>query len=174
MATGTIILPIGGAVQSDGSASNAAPALQRVQSSGASPKPHFLQLAFDATTQEFVQWQFRLPANYASTPVIKAQYKMASATTGGVVIEVRVLAVSDGDSTDVDAAAYSTANTSAGSTVPGTAGYLDEISLSLSNVNSWAAGDYVSLLFSRAPADANDTATGDMEVIAVSLEYTTT
>ena len=174
MTTATIILPIGAAVLSDGSSNNAAPAIQRVQSSGSNPKPHFLQLAFDATTQEFVQWQFRLPANYSSSPVIKCIYKMASATSGGVVIEVKVLAVSDGDSTDVDAATYSTANTSGSLTVPGTAGYIDEISLSLSNVNSWAAGDWVSLLFSRAPADSNDTAAGDMEVIAVSLEYTTT
>lgn len=174
MATGTILLPIGAAVLSDGSASNAAPAIQRVQSSGSSPKPHFLQLAFDATTQEYCQWQFRLPTNYSSTPVLKVQYKMASATSLGVVIEVKILAVSDGDSTDVDAATYSTANTSADLTVPGTAGYLDEISLSLTNVNSWAAGDYVSLLLSRATGDANDDATGDMEVVAVSLEYTTT
>lgn len=174
MATGTILLPISAAVLSDGSASNAAPAIQRVQSSGSSPKPHFLQLAFDATTQEYCQWQFRLPSNYASSPVLKVQYKMASATSGGVVVEAKVLAVTDGDSTDVDAATYSTANTSGGSTVPGTAGYLKEISLTLTNVNSWAAGDFVSLLLSRAPGDANDTATGDMEVVTVSLEYTTT
>ena len=51
-------------------------------------------------------WSFRMPADYASAPVLKVQYKMASATTGNVIIEGRLAAVSDGDATDVDAKAF--------------------------------------------------------------------
>ena len=69
MATGTILLPIGAAILPDGSASNAAPAVQRVKSSASAPTPYFLQLAFDATTEEQCMWSFRMPADYASAPV---------------------------------------------------------------------------------------------------------
>lgn len=168
----TVVLPIGGAMLPDGSASNAAPAIQRVKSSASAPSPHFLQLAFDASTDEMCYWSFRMPADYASGPVLKVQYKMASATSGNVIISGRLAAVSDGDSTDVDAKALGTDNTSSATAVPGTAGYLDEISLTLTNADSVAAGDYVIVRLARDADNASDTATGDMEVVAVSLEYT--
>jgi len=172
MATGSILLPIGGAIPPDGSASNAAPAIQRVKSSSAAPSAHFLQAAFDATTSEMVYWSFRMPQDYASAPVLKLQYKMASATSGTFGLLVRLAAVSDGDATDVDAKAMGTVNTITAVTVPGTAGHLDEISGSLTNADSLAANDFAILMVARDTA--NDTATGDAEVIAVTLEYTTT
>ncbi|UBU10029.1 hypothetical protein [Nonomuraea gerenzanensis] len=174
MATGSIPLPIGAAVLPDGTASNAAPATQRVKSSAATPTPYFLQFAFDAATREQVMWGFRMPADYASAPVLKVQYKMASATSGNVVVEARVAAVSDGDATDVDAKGFGTANTSAATAVPATAGHLDEISLTLTNADSLAAGDFVVLYLARDAANASDTATGDMEVVGVAVTYTTT
>ena len=174
MATGTIVLPVGAATLPDGSASNAAPAVQRVKSSAAAPTPYFLQLAFDASTEEQAMWSFRMPADYASAPVLKVLYKMASATANGVVIEGRLAAVSDPDAQDVDAKAFAAANTSSTSTVPGTAGHMNEISLSLTNADSVAAGDFVVVYLARDVAAGGDTATGDMEVIAVSIEYTTT
>lgn len=173
MATGTVVLAIGAAMLADGSASNAAPALQRVKSSATAPGPYFLQFAFDASTKEQVTWSFRMPANYASAPVLKVQYKMASATSNAVVFDARIGAVSDGDSTDVDAKAFGSANTTT-VTVPGTAGFIDEASITMTNADSLAAGDLVLLYLSRDAANGSDTATGDCEVIAVSLEYTTT
>src|SRR5687768_9306033 len=71
MATGTIQLPVGGAILPDGSASNAAPGLLRVKSSAAAPSPYFWQLNFDASTEEQCYWSFRMPADYASAPVLK-------------------------------------------------------------------------------------------------------
>ena len=167
-----VILPIGGAVLPDGSTNNAAPALQRVKSSASAPAPHFLQLAFDASTDEMCYWTFRMPDDYGSAPVLKVQYKMASATSGNVVISGRIAAVSDGDSTDVDAKALGTDNTSSATAVPGTAGYLDEISLSLANADSVAAGDLCIVRLARDADNGSDTAAGDMEVVAVSLTYT--
>lgn len=174
MATGTINLPVGGAILPDGTASNAAPAVQRVKSSAAAPSPYFLQLAFDAGTKEQAMWSFRMPADYASAPVLKVQYKMASATTGNVVIEGRLAAVSDGDATDVDAKAFGSANTSSATAVPGTAGHIDEISLTLTNADSVAAGDFVIAYLARDAANGSDTATGDMEVVGVAVTFTTT
>lgn len=165
----SILLPIGAATLPDGSASNAAPGLQRVKSSASAPSAHFWQAVFDGTTSEMCYWAFRMPADYASGPVLKVQYKMANATTGTFGILVRLAAVSDGDATDVDAKAMGTVNTITAVTVPGTAGYLDEISGTLTNADSVAAGDFVILMLARDTA--NDTATGDAEVIAVTLEY---
>lgn len=174
MATGTILLSPGAAVLPDGSASNAAPALQRVKSSAAAPSPHFLQLVFDASTREMAMWSLRMPVDYASGPVLKVMYKMASATSGNVIIEGRLAAVTDGDATDVDAKAFAAANTSSATAVPGTAGFIDEISLTLTNADSLAAGDFTVVYLARDASNASDTATGDMEVVAASLEYTTT
>lgn len=176
MATGTIPLSIGAAILPDGSASNAAPAIQRVKSSASAPSPHFLQACFDASTDEMLYWSFRMPADYASAPVMKVQYKMTSATSGAVLFEGRLAAVSDGDSQDVDAKALATTNASASTTVPGTAGFLDEISITLTNDDSVAAGDFV-IAYLRRDADGTngtDSATGDAEVIACAITYTTT
>lgn len=172
MATGSVILTPGAALMPDGSASNAAPAMQRVKSSASAPTPYFLQMAFDATTEEQVFWQLRMPADYASVPVLRVQYKMASATTGGVAFEGRIAAVTDGDATDVDAKAFGSSNVGT-ATVPGTAGHLDEVTVTLTNDDSLAAGDFTIVYLNRDPAHASDTATGDCEVIAVALTYTT-
>lgn len=172
MATGSVLLTPGSATLPDGTASNAAPALARVKSSAVAPTPYFLQLQFDATTEEQCYWSFRMPADYASAPVVRVQYKMASATTGGVAFEARLAAVSDGDAADVDAKALAAANVGT-ATVPGTAGHLDEVAITMTNADSVAAGDFVVVYLTRDPVHASDTAAGDCEVIAVGLTYTT-
>lgn len=172
MATGSITLTPGSAVLPDGSASNAAPAVQRVKSSGTAPAIYFIQLAFDASTEEWCCWQFRMPADFSSALTAKVQYKMTSATTGGVAWDVRVAAVSDGDATDVDAKVFGSANVGT-ATVPGTAGHIDEVSITLTNADSVAAGDFVVVRLARAVANASDTATGDAEFTTGALTYTT-
>ena len=132
------------------------------------------RVLFDDTTPEIMYWQFRLPGNYASGPVLKCQYTMSSATSGTVEFEASIWAISDGDSADVDTESYDTVNTGS-ATVPGTAGYLDEISITMTNADSMAAGDLVRLQLARDADDGtNDTATGDLELRVLSLEYTTT
>jgi hypothetical protein len=173
VATGSILLPVGAAVLPDGSATNLAPALQRRKSSGTAPAPYFLELWFDAATEEWAAWSFRMPADYASAPVLKVQYKMASATTGDVIWAGSIAAVTDGDATDVDAKVFATANT-ATVTVPGTAGHLDEATVTMTNADSVAAGDFVVVRIARQGAAGGDTATGDAEFVGAALTYTTT
>lgn len=172
MATGSILLPPGAAEPPDGSATNAAPATQRAKSSASAPAPYFLQLNFDASTEEWACWQFRMPADYASGPVLKVQYKMTSATTGNVIWVGQIAAVSDGDATDADAKAFAATN-SATVTVPGTAGHIDEASITMTNADSVAAGDFVVVRIARDADAAGDTATGDAEFIGAALTYTT-
>lgn len=160
MATGTIILPVQAAKLPT---SNPA-ALDASETNW--------RLLFDATTSESCVWQFRMPVNYASGLTAKLQYSMASATSGTVAWDVYVMAVSDGDAADINTESYATVNTSGGVTVPGTAGYLDEISVTLTNADSVAAGDFTKIKVGRDVA--TDTATGDAELVCLSLEYTTT
>lgn len=180
MATGYIILPIGNATLPDASANNAGPAIQRAKSSDTASStntpPYFLQAAFDASADESMSWSFFMPGDYASGPILDVLYKMASATSGSVRFEGRVAAITDGDTTDGDAKAYATTN-SAGDTVPATtAGKVGGFSITLTNADSLAAGDFV-IVQLRRDADGTtgtDDATGDCEVVGVRLSYTTT
>lgn len=174
MGTNAVGLAPGAATFPDGSASNAAPGLARVKSSASAPSIHFLQLLFDASTDEMCYWTFRMPPDYSSAPLLKIQFKMASATSGSVRWEGRIAATTPGDATDVDAKALATTN-STGDTVAGTAGHMKESSITLTNADSLAAGDLVTVML-RRDADGTtgtDDATGDAEVTAVALAYTT-
>lgn len=128
-------------------------------------------LAFDAATNETCYWTVRLPDDWdtGSDPTATVAYVMASATSDDVDVDMAVEAVSDGDSVDLDAAtSFDTTNSADNTTVPGTAGYLDMISVTLSNHDSSAAGDYARISLTRDAA--SDTAAGDMYVLWVEIE----
>lgn len=127
------------------------------------------RLLFDAASSECAIWIFSMPADYLSAPVFKAKYSMTSATSGSFNLDVSVMAVTPGDSADVNTDSYDTANNCDDGTVPGTAGFLDEISCTLTNLDSVAANDLVRLKVCR---DIGDTATGDAELIYATLQYT--
>jgi len=129
------------------------------------------RLLFDATTDEAAVWQFRLPDYWAAHSELNVFYTMTSATTLEVEFEADVMCVSDGDSADVGTAGF--VGVAVGSaTVPGTAGFPDEISITLTD-DACAAGDMLWLYLSTDANDAaNDDATGDREVIGVEYEFT--
>lgn len=129
-------------------------------------------LLFDSGTDELITWSFRMPDDYASGLTLKVQYSMVSATAGNVKIRGSVMAVSDGENIDTDS--YDSQNTSADVVVPGTAGLMDEISLALASADSLAAGDYISVTVGRETTVTPTAASGDMEVWAIALTYTTT
>lgn len=167
---GSIPLDVGAAVPPDGSASNLAAAIQRVKSSGSAPGVYFLQAAYDATNVEWLTWSGRMPSDYTGSPVFKGQYKMASATSNGIALDCRLCAVTPGDSTDFDAEVFGSANVGT-DTVPGTAGHVKEVTINLSNADSLAAGDRYVVYLGRATGDGGDTASGDLEFVGGSIEY---
>jgi hypothetical protein len=167
---GSIPFTPGSAIFPDGSANNLFPALQRVKSSAGAPGLYFQQLNFDATNEEWCTFQTIWPADYTGSPVAKVTYKMASATSNGVAWDVRIGATSDGDSQDQDAQDFGSSNVNSG-TVPGTAGHIDVISVTLTNADSVAAGDFVVVRLARATGNGGDTATGDAEFLGLSIEY---
>lgn len=129
-------------------------------------------LAFDETTDEIITWSLALPDDFASGLTIKCHYSMASATTNNVAVGCEVMAVSDAETINVDS--YDTQNTSSDSAVPVSVSTKKNITLALTNADSVAAGDYISLKFRRENTTTGTNATGDMYVWALALTYTTT
>ncbi len=129
-------------------------------------------LAFDAATDEACVWTAIAPQGLTGTMTCVISYVMASATSGAVGFQAYIEAVTAADATDLDAGtSYDTVNNSASTTVPGTAGYLGQISITLTNQDSIAAADYFRLSLNR-DADGSaitDSATGDAYVLAVEL-----
>lgn len=126
--------------------------------------------ATDSTQQ--LLFQFEAPENYASAPVQKQKYAMASATSGKVDLETEVMAIADGE--DIDTASFDSVNeVSGGTTVPGSAGDRDTISYSLTNNDSMVAEETILIRNNRDHDDPDDTAAGDLELIGNVFEFTT-
>jgi hypothetical protein len=127
-------------------------------------------LAYDAATTETAYWTAIAPQGLTGTLTAVITYAMASATSGSIDFEVAIEAISDGDTIDTDATtSFATVN-SQSATVPGTAGHIDQVAVTLSNDDSIVAGDYFRLSVARDADDGtNDTATGDLYLLSVEL-----
>jgi hypothetical protein len=129
-------------------------------------------LAFDAATDETAYWTGIAPQGWTGTVTLVITYMMASATSNAVGLQAQIEAVTDGDATDLDAGtSFDAVNNSASTTVPGTAGHIDQISITLTNADSIAAADYFRLSINR-DADGSaitDSATGDLYLLAAEL-----
>lgn len=129
-------------------------------------------LAFDATTDETAYWTLVAPQGLTGTMTLVITYCMASATTGNVVFQAQVEAITDGDALDTDATtSFDSVNNSGQSAVPATAGHIKQVSITLTNQDSAAAADYLRISLNR-DADsttATDDAAGDCYVYACEL-----
>lgn len=175
MATATLNLPVTAGQLPDGSASNAAPQFTRRKGSETAPAKHFVTADFDPSTDEHLWFTFTMPQNYASGPVLRV-VAMANATTGVALVGVRMGAISSGDAdTPLEHASAAASTATWTANVTEARGQVTQ-TITVSNADSVAAGDLVFLLFYR---DADGTAgtdslSVDLEVISLSLDYTTT
>ncbi len=129
-------------------------------------------LAFDDTTVENAKTRpATMPGQYAAgTLKCSIYYTMATATADDVEFEVSVEAITDADAFDLDGAEDFDSVNSITATVPGTAGYLDVLTGTLTNKDLVAAGDLMRIKLERDADDAtNDDATGDCRVYAVEI-----
>lgn len=121
-------------------------------------------LKFDASQDQSCYWTFRAPQGLTGTLLLVVGFIMASATTGNVVAQGQVEAVTTADATDLDATtSFDAVNNSGQVSVPATAGYYKQFTITLTNADSVAAGDYMRISFNR-DADsttATDDAAGD-------------
>lgn len=133
-------------------------------------------LAFDASTDETAYWTFAAPQGLSGAISCVITYAMASATSGAVYWQAQLEAITAGDATDTDATtSFDTANSGNG-TVPGTAGYVQQITVTLTNKDNIAAGDYGRLSVNRDADNGSDNASGDAYLLSVELraDVTTT
>ncbi|KKN22101.1 hypothetical protein LCGC14_0918780 [marine sediment metagenome] len=139
------------------------------QSSDTVPSPRWIEWLFDASTDEFIVIDFFVPDNYGSAPVLKVRYKCLSATSGTAAFQARLACITDADAADMDAKAFDTVNAGT-ATVPGTAGYVDEISITLTNADSMAADDHCIMALNRDVSA--DSVAADIEFVGAKFEYT--
>jgi len=167
MATGTILLPVLGAVGIE-----AAPV--GVGFTATNKRPY---LIFDgAGALEGCVWTFRMPENYASGPVAKIQWSGSSSTTVTHTCQwtVNVLALTPNVDGAADSTSFDNGNIVTDDILGTTAKRIQEISVTLTNNDSAAADDNVSILLRRDSAHANDDLPEDAWLWAMSIEYTTT
>jgi hypothetical protein len=127
-------------------------------------------LAFDATTDENAFIQDVAPQGLSGTLSAIIHYRAASATSGAFRWQVAVEMPGAAEDTDANSF-FDTAN-SAGTTVPGTAGYRSSVTVTLTNADSLAAGALFRLRINRDAdgTSGTDDATGDAHLLAVELQ----
>lgn len=133
-----------------------------------------LVLEFDDTTQESAFFAGLMPRNYAGggiTAYLHWMAKTAVALTGGWDVTFE----RDADAgDDMDADSFATAQTFTAATVPGTSGVVKVTNVAITagaaGTDSLAAGDAFRLRVRRDVA--NDTAVGDLQLLAVELKET--
>lgn len=127
-------------------------------------------LDFDTTTQEAAYFHGVLPTNYTGAGVtVSIWCALTSATSGTVGWDVAIERI-DVSSLDIDADSFATAQTVTATTVPGTSGQVLKQSVNISNganMDSLAAGELFRIRIRRDVA--NDTATGDAELLRVMM-----
>lgn len=131
-------------------------------------KPVMYALSFDDSTDEGRMWLFRPPQTF-TTATLKILYYMSGANTSKNVGWVaQISAVSDTDTLFL-ANAFDSANT--GTTAcPDAAGTVDEASITMTNADSMAVGDWACIVIRRDTTVASD-ATGDANLIMAELQY---
>ena len=121
---------------------------------------------FDDTTEESAVFLGIIPeaASLGSGLIVKIHWTATSATSG----DCRWGAQIQRNTTDLDSDSFDTA-TEGTSTTNGTSGIITVTSLTLTNIDSVAAGDSFRLKIYRDVTDAADTMTGDAELVAVEV-----
>lgn len=109
-------------------------------------------LAFDGASNESAAWQFTAPSGLTGTLYVDL-FMATTGTTGDVDWDVSVQAVTPADALNIlTTTSYATVNSTDNTAVPGSAGYLFMVTVTLTNADSMAAGDRVRLLVTRDAA----------------------
>lgn len=133
-------------------------------------------LDFDDSTDERAVFSGIMPRHYAGGGVtVYLHYAMSSATTGKVRLDVAFERIGDGQQ-DIDSDGFASAQSVNVAAVPAASGHVDIVSVAFTNgaqMDSVAAGEAFRIYVERKPSDGtNDTASGDLELVAVELRET--
>lgn len=128
-------------------------------------------LEFDTATQEGAVWTGKMPTHYAGGNIVARVTWMADTATSGTIGWDSTLERIDAGTLDTDADSFATAQTITAATVNAAAGVTSETTVThtagAAGTDSVAAGDPFRYRLRRDVA--NDTATGDAQVLVVEL-----
>lgn len=129
-----------------------------------------LLLDFDPTTNETAVFEGVMPQNYAGGGVtVLLHYAMSIATSGDIDWDVAFERIGD-QVQDIDTESFAAAQSVDNTTVPGTSGLVDVVSIAFTDgaqMDSVAAGEAFRLACTRDAV--SDTAAGDAELLRVEI-----
>lgn len=130
-------------------------------------------LDFDDTTNEDAVFTGVMPQHYGGGGVtVYLHYAMSTATSGDVDWDAAFERIGD-QQQDIDADGFAAVNSVDNTTVPGTSGNVDIVSIAFTDgadMDSVATGESFRLKITRDAV--SDTATGDAELVAVEIRET--
>lgn len=126
-------------------------------------------LAFDAATDESAVWTFVAPQGLTGALSCVMSLIGNAAGTNSTYWEVSVEAVSSADATDLDSTeSFATVNTG-NVAMPATQGHMVQLSITLTNNDSIAAGDYVRIKITRDANNASDNFAADAYLLTAEI-----
>lgn len=129
-------------------------------------------LWFDATTSETAYFFFRAESYGSGNITANVQWYADTASSGDVTWDLSLAAITPNtDSQDIETKAFATANSATDSHLGTTGQRLHGVDVTLSNLDSVAAGDWVCL---RVVRNTSDTMTGDAGLVGLLLSYSDT
>lgn len=132
-------------------------------------------LAFDATTQETAYFRFSALSYGSGNLTLTVEWYADTASANGITFGASLAAITPNtDTQDIETKAFSTENTASDTHLGTTGQRLHSFDITVSNLDSLAALDDVTLRLRRVPADAGDTMTGDCIVTRVTVAYSDT
>lgn len=134
-------------------------------------------LAFDASTDEAVFWQFRIPSYGSGNLTLKLMWYADTGASGSVVWEAQIAAITPNtDTQDIETDALATLNFVSDTHLGTTNQRAHECSITISNLDSVAADDFVFLRLARDAngTNATDDMTGDALLVEAELSYSDT
>jgi hypothetical protein len=132
-------------------------------------------LAYDATNDEAAFWLVRAVSYGSGNLTVTIDWYADTASSGDVVWAVQVSAITpDTDTQDVETKAPATANTVTDTHLGTTGQRLHRASVTVSNLDSLAAGDDVWIRIARDADNAADTMAGDAILVLAAVAYSDT
>lgn len=132
-------------------------------------------LAFDAASDETAYWKFLADSYGSGNLTVDIFWYADTASSGDVIWDVGIAAITaDTDTQDIETKAFATINSVTDTHLGTTGQRLHKAVVTVSNLDSLAAGDVVHLKLNRDANNASDTMTGDAIVVAVRVSYSDT
>lgn len=132
-------------------------------------------LDFDASTDESIYFFFEA-VNYGSGNItVNIDWYADTASSGDVIFDAQIAAITQNtDTQDIETKSLATANSVTDSHLGTTNQRLHRAVITVSNLDSIAAGDWCLLKINRDANNGSDTMTGDACIVGVSISYSDT